>query len=100
MSTDVLIHELAHGLNYTETRNGVRPSDSEAFKSAYAADAGKGPLASDYYHNKGGETTGAYGRDEAFAESFAMFKAQPDLMKQQSPNLYHFMQQFSTEKRR
>ena len=85
-SADVLAHETGHALNYLPLSGHV--SDSEAFKAAYLGPM-SGRLSDDpYYHQQ--DT--ASGRDEAFAESHAMFLTTPAELKAESPTLYAYWQ--------
>ena len=87
----MLLHEAAHAYNRTGV-GGMR-SDQADFKAAYAADAGTGRLAQPYYHQKdasGADTAG--GRDEAFAESGAIYATHPEQMQAQYPHLYAYWQ--------
>jgi hypothetical protein len=92
-SADVALHELGHGINRREALPGQYLSESPAFEAAYVADAGHGPLAGPYYHQlrrRADKYDGA--RDEAFAESFAMFVRQPDKMHREYPGLYAYFE--------
>jgi len=90
-SDDVMLHEAAHALNRTGS-DGLR-SDDEDFKAAYEADAKQGKLADAYYHQAGQDgADSSAGRDEAFAESNAMYLANPAKLKQDYPNLYAYWQ--------
>ncbi|MBV9758075.1 MAG: hypothetical protein JO047_13560 [Alphaproteobacteria bacterium] len=88
-SEDVFEHESAHALNRTGTAGLL--SDADDFKSAYEKDGNKGKFAQEYYHQKGpdGKDSSA-GRDEAFAESNAMYITDPDKLKRECPNLYEY----------
>ena len=90
-SEDIFEHESAHALNRTGT--GGLLSDADDFKSAYDKDGNKGKFAQEYYHQRGpdGKDSSA-GRDEAFAESNAMYISDPEKLKRECPNLYAYWQ--------
>ena len=89
-SVDALMHETGHGVNYRDSiwRN---VSNSDSFKAAYDQDSHTGRLAQPYYHQ---DNDGQAGRDEAFAESFAMYTKDPAAMQRDYPHLYAFFQNF------
>ena len=90
-SDDVFLHEAAHAYNRTGASGML--SDQADFKAADAADAATGRLAQPYYHQKdasGRDTDG--GRDEAFAESSAIYATHPQQMQAQYPHLYAYWQ--------
>jgi hypothetical protein len=88
-SEDVFEHEAAHALN--RTGSGGLLSDADDFKSAYGKDGTKGKFAQEYYHQRGpdGKDSSA-GRDEAFAESNAMYLSDPERLKRECPHLYEY----------
>ena len=89
-SVDALMHETGNGVNYRDSiwRN---VSNSDSFKAAYDQDSHTGRLAQPYYHQ---DNDGQAGRDEAFAESFAMYTKDPAAMQRDYPHLYAFFQNF------
>jgi hypothetical protein len=88
-SEDVFEHESAHALNRTGA--GGLLSDADDFKSAYDKDGRKGKFAQEYYHQQGSDgKDSSAGRDEAFAESNAMYISDPEKLKKDCPNLYDY----------
>ena len=88
-SEDIFKHKSAHALNRTGA--GGLLSDADDFKSAYDKDGSKGKFAQEYYHQKGPDgKDGSAGRDEAFAESNAMYISDPEKLKKDCPNLYDY----------
>jgi hypothetical protein len=88
-SEDVFEHESAHALNRTGA--GGLLSDADDFKSAFDKDGNKGKFAQEYYHQKGPDgKDSSDGRDEAYAESNAMYISDPERLKRECPNLYDY----------
>jgi hypothetical protein len=88
-SEDVFEHESAHALNRTGA--GGLMSDEDDFKSAFDKDGDKGKFAQEYYHQRGADgKDSSAGRDEAFAESNAMYISDPERLKRECPNLYDY----------
>jgi hypothetical protein len=85
-SVDVLLHESGHALNRTSIF--ANRSEGDAFQAAYKADGPmSGKLADEYYHQT---ASPAAGRDEAYAESSAMFLTQPAELKADAPHVYDY----------
>ena len=82
-SADVLAHETGHALNRLPMFSN--DSDSDKFEAAYSQPM-TGRLTEDYYH----QLPKSAGRDEAFAESYAMFLTRPAELKADSPALYNY----------
>ena len=81
----LVAHELGHALSYkppSETRGAASVATSQTFKDAAAAD---------------GKPITAYGAtdaEEAYAEAYSMFIAEPDTMKVLRPKLFEFFTKF------
>ena len=104
-SRDVLLHEVGHAINevghainevghaINNTSGGAsatrKLSDSDAFVAAYNAD--KEALRG-YYKQEG-----IAGRDETFAEGYARFLTNPDVLKMDWPNLYRYFDGMATK---
>lgn len=94
-SVDAVVHEVGHAINYNQYGSSGILSDRDDFKNAYDADAGKGHLADRYYHQQ----DAAAGRDEAFAESHAMYIHDSKKMGKEYPHLYAYWQHYYGAKR-
>lgn len=83
-SANVVIHEATHAVDAASGR----PSDKKEFDAAFDADRDRPGSSMDGYWNQPGNEKA--GRHEAYAESLAMYRDDPERLKREFPAIYAY----------